>query len=157
MQTVPLARTFKLRLHADGFEKVLIAMLDRPPEVQALYSDDDAPRTSPAIHSIGEHHFPNGVRLRLALSTLVNDLFARDTLMPLSPQSSNSPAFQTHLAQKLRKCRRPSHSKVPFRFHPRVSVTPIPTASRPSGHNSEFSASADRNFGLSSTSLCLAP
>ncbi|KAH8118249.1 hypothetical protein DFH11DRAFT_1503779 [Phellopilus nigrolimitatus] len=96
-QNLSLAHT--LRLRADGVEKVLIAMLDQPPEVQPPYSDDDAPRTPPAIHGAGEHFFPNGVRLRLALSTLVNDLFARDTPTPLSPRSSNTPAFQARNAQ----------------------------------------------------------
>lgn len=97
MQNLPLAHA--LRLRADGVEKVLIAMLDQPPEVQPPYSDEDAPRTPPAIHGEGEHHFPNGVRLRLALSTLVNDLFARDTPTPLSPRTSNTPAFQARNAQ----------------------------------------------------------
>ncbi|KAL5486209.1 hypothetical protein ACEPAI_7254 [Sanghuangporus weigelae] len=88
-----------LRLRADGVEKVLIAMLDQPPEVQPPYSDEDAPRTPPAIHGVGEHFFPNGVRFRLALSTLVNDLFARDTPTPLAPRTSNTPAFQARTSQ----------------------------------------------------------
>lgn len=88
-----------LRLRADGVEKVLIAMLDQPPEVQPPYSDEDAPRTPPAIHGVGEHFFPNGVRFRLSLSTLVNDLFARDTPTPLSPRTSNTPAFQARNTQ----------------------------------------------------------
>lgn len=97
MQNLPLAHT--LRLRADGVEKVLIAMLDQPPEVQLPYSDEDTPRPPPSIHGVGEYHFPNGVRLRLALSTLVNDLFARDTPTPLSPRPSNTPAFQARNAQ----------------------------------------------------------
>lgn len=89
-----------LRLRADGVEKVLIAMLDQPPEVQPPYLDEDTtPRTAPAIHGDGEHHFPNGVRLRLSLGTLVNDLFSRDTALPLSPRSSNTPAYQARNAQ----------------------------------------------------------
>lgn len=97
-QNLPLAHI--LRLRADGAEKVLIAMLDQPPEVQPPYSDDDvAPRTPPAIHGDGEHYFPNGVRLRLCLGTLVNDLFARDTALSLSPRSSNTPAYQARNAQ----------------------------------------------------------
>ena len=97
-QNLPLAHI--LRLRADGVEKVLIAMLDQPPEVQPPYSDDDiAPRTAPAIHGDGEHYFPNGVRLRLCLGTLANDLFARDTALPLSPRSSNTPAYLARNAQ----------------------------------------------------------
>jgi hypothetical protein len=81
-----------LRLRADGIEKVLIAMLDQPPEHQPHYADDEAPPTPPAIHGVGEHAFPNGLRFRLALSTLVNDLFARDTPTALAPTSANTPS-----------------------------------------------------------------
>lgn len=91
LQNLPLAHN--LRLRSDGVEKVLIAMLDQPPEVQPPYSDDDAPRTPPAIHGSGEHHFPNGVRLRLALSTLVNDLFARDVPSPVFPRPGSTPSM----------------------------------------------------------------
>ncbi|TDL13235.1 hypothetical protein BD410DRAFT_847169, partial [Rickenella mellea] len=106
-QNVTVAHT--LRLRADGFEKVLTAMLDQPPEVQPPYSDEDAPRTPPAIHGSGEHHFPNGVRLRLALGTLINDLFARDIPTPLSATSSNTPA------SKLRSSATPSMSPLTSR------------------------------------------
>ncbi|EJD07011.1 uncharacterized protein FOMMEDRAFT_165647 [Fomitiporia mediterranea MF3/22] len=105
-----------LRLRADGVEKVLIAMLDQPPEVQPPYADEDAPRTPPAIHGVGEHFFPNGVRFRLTLSTLVNDLFARDIPTPLSPRTSNTPAYQARNAQ--------TPSSTPH-------VTPVSNANRP--------------------------
>lgn len=98
-QSQNLTLAHALRLRADGVEKVLIAMLDQPPEVQPPYADEDAPRTPPAIHGEGEHHFPNGVRLRLALSTLVNDLFSRDIPTPLSPRPSNTPTYQARNAQ----------------------------------------------------------
>lgn len=97
LTTQNLALAQALRLRGDGVEKVLTAMLDQPPEVQPPYSDEDTPRTPPAIHGVGEHHFPNGVRLRLALSTLVNDLFARDVPTPLSPTSSNTPSTKPRI------------------------------------------------------------
>lgn len=59
---VRVARTFKAR--AEGLEKVLCAMLDQPQEETAW--DDDSSPTS----------LPNGVRVRIALTRLVNDLFA---------------------------------------------------------------------------------
>lgn len=111
-QNLQLAHT--LRLRADGVEKVLIAMLDQPPKVQPPYSDDDTPRTPPAIHGVGEHYFPNGVRLRLALSALVNDFFARDIPTPISPHSSNQPSYQARNAQ--------TPSSTP-------QVTPVPNSS----------------------------
>jgi len=162
-QNIPLVHT--LRLRADGVEKVLIAMLDQPPEVQPPYSDDDAPRTPPAIHGIGEHHFPNGVRLRLALSTLVNDLFARDIPTPLSPQPSNTPAFQARLAQTPVSTPQVTAVSTPKSLPSSISLPPpsviasdsnpngIPSALTPLAIISKFSASADRNSDPSSTSL----
>ncbi|KLO17084.1 hypothetical protein SCHPADRAFT_937281 [Schizopora paradoxa] len=161
-QNVPLAQT--LRLRGDGVEKVLIAMLDQPPEVQPPYSDDDAPRTPPAIHGVGEHHFPNGVRLRLALSTLVNDLFARDTPTPLSPQSSNTPAFQARLAQTPVSTPQVTAVATPKSIPSSISLPSslivsdtnangIPTSLNPLLTISKFSASTDRNSDPSSTSL----
>ena len=90
-QDLPLAGL--LRLRADGIEKVLIGMLDQPPEHQPHYADDEAPPTPPAIHGVGEHAFPNGLRFRLALSTLVNDLFARDQPTTLAPTTANTPSI----------------------------------------------------------------
>ena len=110
-QKLPLAHS--LRLRADGIEKVLIAMLDQPPEIQPPYSDEDAPRTPPAIHGVGEHFFPNGVRLRLALSTLVNDLFARDTSTPLSPRSSNTSSAQARSMESSKADDAKSRAKAP--------------------------------------------
>lgn len=69
-QDFSLARS--LRSRAEGLEKVITSMLEQPPPVHPL-NDEDAN----AINLKDIHRLPNGVRLRLALGTIVNDLFAR--------------------------------------------------------------------------------
>lgn len=91
-QDLTLART--LRLRAIGLEKVVTSMLDQPPPVHPILDDDlNTPPTSPqrpeshqSPQRATPHHphtLPNGVRLRLALGTVINDLFARQA--PTSP------------------------------------------------------------------------
>ncbi|KZP00403.1 hypothetical protein CALVIDRAFT_560382 [Calocera viscosa TUFC12733] len=64
---------------ADGHENVLSAMLEQPPDVPygstttANGYDDSDPASKPPGPVL-----PNGVRLRLTLTSLVNDFFARD-------------------------------------------------------------------------------
>ncbi|KAG8904972.1 hypothetical protein FRB99_000931 [Tulasnella sp. 403] len=69
------ARAFKAR--ADGLEKVLCAMLDQPPEELPFDADDllfrDTTFVAPSAPLL-----PNGVRLRLAIAGLINDVFAED-------------------------------------------------------------------------------
>ena len=78
-QDLSLARS--LRLRAEGLEKVITSMLDQPPPIYVHpLSDDDVPSKLPNIHDL--HRLPNGVRLRLALGTIVNDLFARQPFHP---------------------------------------------------------------------------
>lgn len=76
-QDLSLARS--LRLRADGLEKVITSMLERPPPIHPINDEDIfTPPTSPKAQSgTHPHTLPNGVRLRLALGTIVNDLFAR--------------------------------------------------------------------------------
>lgn len=73
-----------LRLRAEGIEKVVVSMLEQPPAVHPHHADDDilaTPPTSPKLEARGSeldlHKLPNGVRFRLALGTLLNDLFVR--------------------------------------------------------------------------------
>ncbi|THH31505.1 hypothetical protein EUX98_g2682 [Antrodiella citrinella] len=86
MQDLILARS--LRQRAESVEKVIASMLDQPPEVPPLHPDDLLdPPTSPELHPanarrLREHTLPNGVRLRLALATVINDLFARRAPVP---------------------------------------------------------------------------
>lgn len=85
MQDLPLARN--LRQRAESVEKVIVAMLDQPPEVPPLHPDDLLePNTSPQLQPTSvpqhQHILPNGVRLRLALGTVINDLFARRAPKP---------------------------------------------------------------------------
>lgn len=92
-QDLTLARS--LRLRAVGLEKVVTSMLDQPPPVHPILDDDPTtPPTSPmrpeSLHSPKSprhlmshpHTLPNGVRLRLALGTVINDLFARQAPPP---------------------------------------------------------------------------
>ncbi|KAF8657562.1 hypothetical protein AX16_002199 [Volvariella volvacea WC 439] len=105
-QDLPLARS--LRLRAEGLEKVVTSMLDQPPPVHPIPEDEfTTPPTSPrsgggAQNGSGRrshpHTLPNGVRLRLALGTVINDLFARQAPPPpyrhqqLQSQSCKPPA-----------------------------------------------------------------
>ncbi|KAH8074809.1 hypothetical protein BXZ70DRAFT_963799 [Cristinia sonorae] len=81
MQDLTLARN--LRQRAESVEKVIASMLDQPPEVPPVHPDDLLdPPTSPELQPANsrrshEHTLPNGVRLRLAVATVINDLFAR--------------------------------------------------------------------------------
>lgn len=92
-QDLSLARS--LRQRAEGVEKVIAGMLRQPPPVHPSLPDDILePPTSPQLHPQNsgqsnssrphEHTLPNGVRLRLALGTVINDIFAR---RPPSPPS----------------------------------------------------------------------
>ncbi|KAG6337098.1 hypothetical protein ID866_1972 [Astraeus odoratus] len=83
-QDLVLARN--LRLRAISLEKVVTSMLEQPPPVHYPVLDDElaTPPTSPKRGSKSHPHtLPNGVRLRLALGTVINDLFARQA--PVSP------------------------------------------------------------------------
>ncbi|KAA1477158.1 hypothetical protein DENSPDRAFT_741158, partial [Dentipellis sp. KUC8613] len=91
-----LRRARALRLRAEGLEKVVTGMLDQPPMDHPFPADEPVLRApaSPAVRpalaaaapvvpvSPHPHTLPNGVRLRLALATVVNDLFARQAPVP---------------------------------------------------------------------------
>ncbi|KAJ7301659.1 hypothetical protein DFH08DRAFT_760092 [Mycena albidolilacea] len=98
-QDLVLARS--LRLRAEGLEKVITSMLNQPPpEHRPIDEELLTPPTSPRIlptggRTSGPHVLPNGVRLRLALGTMINDLFARQAPVPPHrdrPQASPSAA-----------------------------------------------------------------
>ncbi|KAI0707268.1 hypothetical protein C8Q76DRAFT_628896 [Earliella scabrosa] len=79
-QDLALARS--LRQRAESVEKVATAMLDQPPEERPMHPDDLLePPTSPSLQPQSarqhQHTLPNGVRLRLALATVINDFFSR--------------------------------------------------------------------------------
>jgi hypothetical protein len=63
-----------------GLEKVITSMLDQPPPIHPLTDDDVSTNNHPILKDL--HRLPNGVRLRLALGTIVNDLFARQPFHP---------------------------------------------------------------------------
>ncbi|KAJ7193911.1 hypothetical protein GGX14DRAFT_587272 [Mycena pura] len=86
-QDLVLARA--LRLRAEAVEKVVASMLDQPPPPHTILAEDLllTPPTSPRIYPTNAraqdpHALPNGVRLRLALGTMINDLFARQAPVP---------------------------------------------------------------------------
>lgn len=90
-QDLVLARG--LRLRAEGLEKVVTSMLDQPPPVHPHFdSDPPTPPASPKRQPIllqhnqqspvHPHTLPNGVRVRLTLATIINDLFARQAPPP---------------------------------------------------------------------------
>ncbi|KAI0052338.1 hypothetical protein FA95DRAFT_1553678 [Auriscalpium vulgare] len=89
-QDLPLART--LRLRAEGLEKVVTSMLDQPPQDHPFPSDEPiiAPAPTSPVRSAHPHTLPNGVRLRLALATVINDLFARQAPIPRHLQQRQS-------------------------------------------------------------------
>jgi hypothetical protein len=92
-QDLTLAKSLKQR--SESLEKVVTSILDQPPVVHPRQEDDLAgSHTSrPYPKSSHPHTLPNGVRLRLALGTVINDVFARQT-PPLSPRQQeprNSP------------------------------------------------------------------
>jgi len=91
---LPLART--LRLRAEGLEKVITSMLDQPPPIHPL-TDDPSTNNHPNLKEL--HRLPNGVRLRLALGAIVNDLFARQPFHPpyrhTHPPQSQKPTHAT--------------------------------------------------------------
>ena len=73
-----------LRTRSESVEKVVNSMLNQPPAIHPLHPDDLADaQNSPKqnIHGTNSHPhaLPNGVRLRVALATLINDFFARQT------------------------------------------------------------------------------
>ncbi|KAG6841486.1 hypothetical protein C0991_010674 [Blastosporella zonata] len=85
-QDLLLARA--LRLRAEGLEKVVTSMLVQPPTVHPIDDEDlwtppNSPRINPSNQpNRHQHTLPNGVRLRLALGTIINDLFARQAPPP---------------------------------------------------------------------------
>jgi hypothetical protein len=77
-----LARSLHLR--AEGLEKVITSMLEQPPPIhdENMFSrptSESPPNNSSSTHP---HTLPNGVRLRLAVGTIINDLFARQAPPP---------------------------------------------------------------------------
>ncbi|KAF8805420.1 hypothetical protein BYT27DRAFT_7104597 [Phlegmacium glaucopus] len=77
-QDLSLARS--LRLRAEGVEKVITSMLEQPPPIHPV--EDEVVFTPPTSPNPHPHTLPNGVRLRLALGTIINDLFARQAPPP---------------------------------------------------------------------------
>ncbi|KAF8492569.1 hypothetical protein F5888DRAFT_891332 [Russula emetica] len=81
-QDLPYAR--KLRQRAESLEYVVTSMLEQPPRDIPFPQNESIPPTTlqqppPSVmpSPVRKQILPNAVRLRLALSTIINDLFAR--------------------------------------------------------------------------------
>ncbi|KAH0833494.1 hypothetical protein J3R83DRAFT_12619 [Lanmaoa asiatica] len=93
MQKQDFALARSLRLRAIALEKVVTSMLDQPPPLHPVAPLGDELQSPPGSPKRREsqspskashpHTLPNGVRLRLALGTVINDLFARQA--PIAP------------------------------------------------------------------------
>lgn len=80
-QDLELARN--LRIRAESLEKVIISMLDQRPPVHHPVDDLPSPTQLQDTRSKDDpHKLPNGVRLRLTLGTIINDMFARSAAPP---------------------------------------------------------------------------
>ncbi|KAH9481144.1 hypothetical protein JR316_0005664 [Psilocybe cubensis] len=121
-QDLALARS--LRLRAEGLEKVVISMLDQPPPIHPINDEDIlTPPTSPkltASNAAHPHRLPNGVRLRLALGTIVNDLFARQAPSPPYRHTHATNVTTPNTAKSAAASTPPDHS-------PQSSVVPSPS------------------------------
>ncbi|KAF8150187.1 hypothetical protein B0H34DRAFT_732937 [Crassisporium funariophilum] len=110
-QDLALARS--LRIRAEGLEKVVTSMLEQPPPIHPINDEEIlTPPTSPKLNASSPTHphlLPNGVRLRLALGTIINDLFARQAPPP--------PYRHTH----------PSNAKITTPPEQSPSAVPAPT------------------------------
>lgn len=120
-QDLPYARRLKQR--AESLEYVITSMLEQPPRDISFPQDESiAPR---------KQILPNGVRFRLALSTIINDLFARHppvqrhlrfqgsipTLSSSSASGSNSGSSSS---------RRTTQSSLTLSTHSPVSLLRLP-------------------------------
>ncbi|KAI0310634.1 hypothetical protein OF83DRAFT_843875 [Amylostereum chailletii] len=94
LQDLDLARN--LRLRAECLEKIVVGMLVQPPQDHPFAEDEpiiapvapERPAPPPTPPKSHKHILPNGVRLRLALATVVNDLFARQA--PVLRRNTNA-------------------------------------------------------------------
>ena len=96
-QDLTLAQS--LRLRAEGLEKIVTSMLElQPPPIHPIEDDDiTTPSSSPKLKfSKHPHTLRNGVCLRLALGTIVNDLFARQAPHPAYQHTHPSPLKTEH-------------------------------------------------------------
>ncbi|KDQ53144.1 hypothetical protein JAAARDRAFT_162017 [Jaapia argillacea MUCL 33604] len=98
-QRQDLAFAKSLKLRSEGLEKTVTSMLDQPPPVHPFPSTSSSSSSlfppsepKPRTRASHPHTLPNGVRLRLALATLYNDLFSRGP-----PQSSGPSAMSNGL------------------------------------------------------------
>ena len=135
-----------LNLRAESLEKVVTAMLDQPPTIEPKHGDESHPSSTPRPHR-HLHTLPNGVRLRLALGTVINDLFAR------TDQSSQPKAMPPYPQEfSLRS----STANASDRILPSSYLAPPPVVialATISAVGQAFPTSSDRNTFVHSSSV----
>ncbi|KAH9945110.1 uncharacterized protein BXZ73DRAFT_86668 [Epithele typhae] len=160
-QELALARA--LRQRAESVEKVATAMLDQPPEERPMHPDDLLePPTSPSLQPQNarqhKHRLPNGVRLRLALATVINDFFSRRPPdPPQRPPGAHAHQVATMLPSSLVPLTSVSAAAVPHEM-PHAQRKPTPsqyvhslyaTGSDPENANSPPSLRCPRHLHMS--------
>ncbi|KXN86084.1 hypothetical protein AN958_10560 [Leucoagaricus sp. SymC.cos] len=133
-QDLALART--LRLRAESLESVISSMLDQPPPHHPI-DEDDPPTTSPPSPKgirtgLHPHTLPNGVRLRIALDTIINDLFAR--------QAPPQPYRHTHPPKHHEEAHHDPHHTIPNFPETLIPLLPLSGTSTPS-HEAAYASS----------------
>ncbi|KAN0132340.1 hypothetical protein V8E53_009766 [Lactarius tabidus] len=135
---LPLAR--KLRQRAETLEKVVTSMLKQPPRDYPFPVDEPiAPPhvlpSAPTPSLAGKNVLPNGIRLRLALTTVINDLFSRQLHVGFhstaataaassSSSSSDSGAPASRRMARSSSSSTSSHlSRLPYSLVPLLSVS----------------------------------
>ena len=171
-QDLVLART--LRLRAEGLEKVVTGMLDQPPPLHPHFDGDPVtPPISPNQQDpLHQHTLPNGVRVRITLGTIINDLFARQA--PPEPyrhhhhpvpifvsgdastgsSQTNSPVIPRNTSVPISQI--PPIDSLPPTTMPAIppAVVPLSTisAGSPASHASLYGAGEFRSPGFSAAS-----
>ncbi|KAL0953157.1 hypothetical protein HGRIS_004420 [Hohenbuehelia grisea] len=142
-QDLVLARS--LRLRAEGLEKVVTSMLEQPPPVHHPINEEDlwSPPTSPKLKASRSdpHTLPNGVRLRLSLGTMINDLFARQAPPPPHRHQNHSVSLASPSVAESTSCTY-THLPPALDALATVSLPPRPSLSQSSARDYSRAASA---------------
>ncbi|KAG9104356.1 hypothetical protein FRC06_003402 [Ceratobasidium sp. 370] len=150
-----LALAAAYRAKATGLEKVLTAMLDQAPQPDPSPGDDmvidsglsTSPSSSRSVIPSVSQKLPNSVRLRLALSLLVNELFSPEPEPATPAQSATTPPALLSLSQLASP---PSASLCP----PSPPITALPSfhqlTSGPPPHPQSIFQTIPRGQGIES-------
>ncbi|QRW03926.1 hypothetical protein RhiLY_02925 [Ceratobasidium sp. AG-Ba] len=151
-----LALASAYRAKATGLEKVLTAMLDQTPLPEPTPDADDdmvidsglstSPSSSRSVIPSASQKLPNSVRLRLALSLLVNELFSPE------PEPAPGPAQSTSTPPALLSLSQLASPPPPSLCPPSPPVTTLPSfhqlTSGPPPHPQSIFQTIPRGQGL---------